>query len=160
MIRKTASNPLAKIIGMIQHSAAASHCTYIPNGDLWRDKVMCVAFSSCSTIHLPQLPREPHTSYHQSQKRALAVASNNIAVTTSGQNSTTKYTTLPLNIYTYYQAYYHHKHHTPSSPYAAANHHTDYHPGYLSQHANANFDSHSLNQLTNPSAHCPLQTLL
>jgi hypothetical protein len=34
----------------------------------------------------------------------LAVASNNIAATPSGGSSITKYTTLPLNISTSYQA--------------------------------------------------------
>ena len=81
--------------------------------------------------HLPQLLREPHIFYHPSQKRVLAVASNNIAATTSGGSSITKYTTLPPNISTSYQAYYHHKHLTPSSPFATANRHTDYHPGYV-----------------------------
>ena len=103
--------------------------------------------------HLPQLLKEQHISYHPSQKRVLAVVSNNIAATTSGRNSITKYTTLPPNISTSYQAYYHHKHLTPSSPFAAANRHTNYHPGYLSPLANTNFASHSSTQLTNPSAH-------
>ena len=103
--------------------------------------------------HLPQLLREPNISSHPSQQRGLAVTSNNTAATTFERSSTTKSTTLPPNISTSCQVYYYHKHLTPSSPFATANHYTDYHLGYLSLLANVNFASHSLTQLINPSAH-------
>jgi hypothetical protein len=90
----------------------------------------------------------------------LTVASNNTAATTFGLSSITKSTTLPPNISTYCQAYYHPKHLTPSSAFAAANRHTDYHLGYFSLHTNANFASHSLTQPTNPSAHADVALTL
>ncbi len=87
-----------------------------------------------------------------SPKRVPAPASNITATTTFGRNSITKSTTLPPNTSTYYQAYYHPRHLTPSSPFAAASRQTYYHHGYLSPPSNANYASRYSTHLTNPTA--------
>ncbi len=117
---------------------ATSSCPLsTPTPTFYNDtKISSPNLHTSPVYHLPQLLREPHISSHRSQKRGLAVTSNNTAATTFVRSSTTKSTTLPPNISTSCQVYYHHKHLTPSSPFAAANHYTDYHLGYLSLLAN------------------------
>ena len=94
-----------------------------------------------------------HISSLLSLKKARDPASKPTATTTCGQNSITNSTTQHLTNFTSSQAYFPLKYLTPSSPSAAVYHKIDYHPGFSSPPSNANFVSHYLTELINPSAH-------
>ena len=103
--------------------------------------------------HSLQHLNKPHTSSLPSPKRVPSPASNITATTTFGWNFIMKPTMLAPSTSPYYQVFCHPRHPIPSSPFAIASHQTNYHHGYLSLLSNANYTSHYLTHLTNPSAH-------